>query len=145
MKIRLLTLFLLLFLSYSAKAQITLECVKPGQELVLKPTDDTLWVMNDVRMRNVIETGRKYKLEKEISNTLRQKCDTLEKISMEKDSLISILKEDKEYYSTELSSCRDNVNQVGKVAKKYQRRSKFASWGCVGCGILGLALGILLF
>ena len=97
-------------------SQITLTSVKPGQELELKPTDDTLWVMNDARMRSVIETGRLYRLSKETNNLLTQKCDTLQEVVSKQDSLISILKTDRDYYVTELKNSREDVITAGKMA-----------------------------
>jgi len=129
----------------NANAQITLQCVKPGQELLVKPDGDTLWVINDARMRSVVETGRLYQISKEQVKTLTQKCDTLTEISAQKDSLINILKTDRDYYVTELKSSREDVITAGEMARKYRRRAKLASIG-IGIGAaLGLALGYFLF
>ncbi|MBQ5404349.1 MAG: hypothetical protein IIU11_08300 [Bacteroidales bacterium] len=126
-------------------SQITLTSVKPGQELELKPTDDTLWVMNDARMRSVIETGRLYRLSKETNNLLTQKCDTLQEVVSKQDSLISILKTDRDYYVTELKNSREDVITAGKMAKKYRRRARLASMG-IGLGVaVGVAIGYFLF
>lgn len=126
-------------------SQITLTSVKPGQELELKPTDDTLWVMNDARMRSVIETGRLYRLSKETNNLLTQKCDTLQEVVSKQDSLISILKTDRDYYVTELKNSREDVITAGKMAKKYRRRARLASIG-IGLGVAaGVAIGYFLF
>lgn len=126
-------------------SQITLTSVKPGQELELKPTDDTLWVMNDARMRSVIETGRLYRLSKETNNLLTQKCDTLQEVVNKQDSLISILKTDRDYYVTELKNSREDVITAGKMAKKYRRRARLASIG-IGLGVAaGVAIGYFLF
>lgn len=129
----------------NANAQITLQCVKPGQELLVKPDGDTLWVINDARMRSVIETGRLYQISKEQVKTLTQKCDTLTELSAQQDSLINILKNDRDYYVTELKSSREDVITAGEMARKYRRRAKLASIG-IGIGAaLGLALGYFLF
>jgi hypothetical protein len=129
----------------NANAQITLQCVKPGQELLVKPDGDTLWVINDARMRSVIETGRLYQISKEQVKTLTQKCDTLTELSAQQDSLINILKTDRDYYVTELKSSREDVITAGEMARKYSRRAKLASIG-IGIGAaLGFALGFLLF
>jgi len=126
-------------------SQITLTSVKPGQELELKPTDDTLWVMNDARMRSVIETGRLYRLSKETNNLLTQKCDTLQEVVSKQDSLISILKTDRDYYVTELKNSREDVITAGKMAKKYRRRARLASMGIGLGGAVGVAIGYFLF
>lgn len=129
----------------NASAQITLQCVKPGQELLVKPEGDTLWVINDARMRSVVETGRLYQISKEQVKTLTQKCDTLTEISAQKDSLINILKTDRDYYVTELKSSREDVITAGEMARKYRRRAKLASIG-IGIGAaLGLVAGYFLF
>lgn len=129
----------------NANAQITLQCVKPGQELLVKPDGDTLWVINDARMRSVVETGRLYQISKEQVKILTQKCDTLTEISAQKDSLINILKTDRDYYVTELKSSREDVITAGEMARKYRRRARFAAIG-IGVGaVLGFALGFLLF
>ena len=135
----LLALVLTVFNASGLFAQITLTCVKPGQELELRPTDDTLWVMNDVRMRSVIETGRLYRIAKETNTLLAQKCDTLQEVVNQQDSLISILKSDRDYYVTELKTSREDVITAGKMAKKYRRRARLAT---IGIGV-GAGLGIL--
>ena len=141
-----LTVLFLLSLSINrASSQITLTSVKPGQELELKPTDDTLWVMNDARMRSVIETGRLYRISKEKTALLSQKCDTLQEVVNQQDSLISILKNDRDYYVTELKTSREDVITAGKMAKKYRRRSRLATVG-IGVGVaLGVFVGWFLF
>ena len=129
----------------NASAQITLQCVKPGQELLVKPEGDTLWVINDARMRSVIETGRLYPNAKEQVKVLTQKCDTLTELSAQQDSLINILKTDRDYYATELKSSREDVITAGEMARKYRRRAKLASFGIAAGAVLGFALGFLLF
>lgn len=136
---------LAMVLSGNAMAQITLQCVKPGQELLVKPDGDTLWVINDARMRSVIETGRLYQISKEQVQTLTQKCDTLTEISAQKDSLINILKTDRDYYVTELKSSREDVITAGEMARKYRRRARFASIGMGITAALGLVVGYFLF
>lgn len=136
---------LALMLSGNASAQITLQCVKPGQELLVKPDGDTLWVINDARMRSVVETGRLYQISKEQVKTLSQKCDTLTEISAQKDSLINILKTDRDYYVTELKSSREDVITAGEMARKYRRRARFASIGMGITAAIGLAVGFFLF
>lgn len=128
-----------------AQAQITLQCVKPGQELLVRPEGDTLWVMNDERMRSVIETGKLYRISKEQVATLSQMCDTLKEVSAQKDTLISILKTDREYYETELKNSRQDVIQAGEMARKYRRRAKLASWGIAAGAIVGIGVGYILF
>jgi len=141
-----LTVLFLLSLSINrASSQITLTSVKPGQELELKPTDDTLWVMNDARMRSVIEIGRLYRISKEKTALLSQKCDTLQEVVNQQDSLISILKNDRDYYVTELKTSREDVITAGKMAKKYRRRARLATVG-IGVGVaLGVFVGWFLF
>ncbi|MCQ2250085.1 MAG: hypothetical protein MJZ66_03135 [Bacteroidales bacterium] len=140
-----IVLLISIFVAGSAKAQITLQCVKPGQELLVKPDGDTLWVMNDARMRSVIETGKLYRISKEQVATLTEKCDTLVALSQQKDSLIEILKTDKLYYQTELKTSREDLLEAGKMAKKYRRRAKLASWGIAAGVAVGLGVGYLLF
>lgn len=133
-----------LFWMQNASAQ-ALQFVKPGDELHLAPTNDTLWVMNNSRMVQVIETGKLYKLEKEKSELLMQKCDTLRQIVTEKDSLVDIYKVDRKYYEEQLKDCRNDAITVGKEAKKFQRRAR---WATVGIGVaagVGFVLGAVLF
>lgn len=129
----------------SANAQITLQCVKPGQELLVKPDGDTLWVINDARMRSVVETGRLYRIQKEQVEVLSQKCDTLTEIVSQKDSLINILKDDRAYYETELKTSREDAIKAGEMARKYRRRARLATWGIAAGTAVGFAVGFLLF
>ncbi|MCQ2974465.1 MAG: hypothetical protein MJ211_06595 [Bacteroidales bacterium] len=128
----------------NAMSQITLQCVKPGQQLTIAPENDTLWVINDYRMRKAVETGRLYKFELEKNQILSQKCDTLNEIITQKDSLIATIKADRGYYETELKDCRQDTQKAGDLAKKYQKRAKFATIGCVGAAAIGFVVGILI-
>ena len=140
-----LAMLAMMIFAGSASAQITLQSVKPGQELLVKPENDTLWVINDARMRSVIETGRLYQISKEQVKLLTQKCDTLTEISVQKDSLVNILKNDRDYYVTELKNSREDVITAGEMARKYKRRARLATFG-IGLGAaVGFALGFLLF
>ena len=133
-----------LFLVQNASAQ-SLQFVKPGQELHLAPINDTLWVMDNSRMVQVIETGKLYKLEKEKSELLMQKCDTLRAIITEKDSLVDIYAKDRKYYEEQLKISRNDAIAAGKEAKKFQRRAR---WATVGCGVaagVGFVLGAVIF
>lgn len=133
-----------LFWMQNASAQ-ALQFVKPGDELHLAPTNDTLWVMNNSRMVQVIETGKLYKLEKEKSELLMQKCDTLRSIIDTKDELIKTIVEDRKYYEVNLKDCRNDAIKAGQEAKKYQRRAR---WATIGCGVaagVGFVLGAVIF
>ena len=144
--ISLLTLLVMsLFWIQNATAQITLQCVKPGEQLSLAPENNTLWVMDNYRMVKVIETGRLLKLEKEKSALLEQKCDTLRQIIDEKDNLIEIHAKDKKYYVDELEKSRNDAIFAAQEAKKYKRRAR---WATIGCGVaagVGFVVGAVLF
>lgn len=132
-------------LAQDAMSQITLQCVKPGQQVTVAPDNDTLWIMNDYRMRKVVETGRLYQLEKEKSELLSQKCDTLRQIINEKDELIATHKEDKGYYEKELKDCRNDAQTAAEQAKKFQKRAR---WATIGIGVaagVGFVVGAALF
>lgn len=126
-----------------AEAQITLQCVKPGQELLVKPDGDTLWVINDERMRSVIETGKKYRISEQRVEVLTQIADSLNAVSAMQDSLISTLKTDRDYYITELEASRDRVAKVGDIADKYKRKAKRAKIGMIA--VVVLAIGAVIF
>ena len=129
----------------NASAQITLQCVKPGEQLLVKPDNDTLWVMDNYRMIQVIETGRKFKLEKEKTELLEQKCDTLREIINQKDELVSTIENDRQCYIDELKKSREATIAMGEQAQKYQKRAR---WATIGCGVaagVGFVVGALLF
>ncbi|MBR6177103.1 MAG: hypothetical protein IKQ70_04375 [Bacteroidales bacterium] len=141
---KIVIIIMALFLVQNASAQ-SLQFVKPGQELHLAPINDTLWVMDNSRMVQVIETGKLYKLEKEKSELLMQKCDTLRAIITEKDSLVDIYAKDRKYYEEQLKISRNDAIAAGKEAKKFQRRAR---WATVGCGVaagVGFVLGAVIF
>lgn|GEM_PF-4139982 len=143
--ITLALLVMSVFWMQNASAQITLQCVKPGEQLQLQPDNDTLWVMDNYRMVKVIETGRLLKLEKEKTGLLEQKCDTLRQIIDEKDALIETHVSDRKYYQDELKDCRNDAIYAAEQAKKYKRRAR---WATIGCGVaagVGFIVGAVLF
>ena len=46
-------------LAQDAMSQITLQCVKPGQQVTVAPDNDTLWIMNDYRKKKKASFCRK--------------------------------------------------------------------------------------
>lgn len=142
---RIILALAMILIGANAFGQITLTNVKPGEQLLVKPDSDTIWVMNDARMRQVIETGRMYKIQKETNAILQQKCDTLQALSNQKDEMIELLKKDRDYYVTELKASREDAITAGTIAKKYRRRAKLATIG-IGAGFaLGVAAGWFIF
>lgn len=143
---KLALLIVSLFWLQNASAQdITLQYVKPGEQLMLSPVNDTLWVMNNYRMVKVIETGRLYTLEKEQNEVLKQKCDTLRAIIDTKDELIKTITDDRKYYEDNLKDCRNDAIKAAQEAKKYKRRARFATIGCGVAAGVGFVLGAVLF
>ncbi len=145
-KLKIFLALLIAVISCNAvSAQITLQSVKPGQELLVKPENDTIWVMNNERMVKVIETGRLYRLEKEKSELLTQKCDTLRQIIVEKDQLADTLKARGDRWYLEQQKAHESTIAAGQMAKKYRRRARLATIG-IGLGAAaGVAVGYMLF
>ncbi len=126
-----------------AEAQITLQCVKPGQELLVRPEGDTLWVINDERMRSVIETGKKYRISEKQVEVLTQMSDSLTAITVKQDSLISTLKTDRDYYMTELAQSRDQVDRAGEIAHNFEKKAKRSRIAMIVVAVL--AVGAVIF
>ncbi len=127
-----LSLFLVLLLIagfiYGQKFPIP---VKPGDTLVLKtvkgnynfPTKtDTFWILKNSQLQNAISKARKLDLSEQEVLELKRKNSILKEVGIEKDSLVSVVKKDRDFYQEKWKVCETDF---GVVARKAKRRRLF--------------------
>ncbi len=133
-------LFLLLSFSYIAHAQKYPVVVLPGEQKVLKPEIDTLWVLKDSQLKKAITAAKKLKITEEINAELYKKVDLLEQKNLIKDSLIIDLKEDRKFYENKWNTCQQDVDILIKQNKKQKLFKNVALAGIIVAFIAGFLI-----
>ncbi len=133
-------LFLLLSFSYIAHAQKYPVVVLPGEQKVLKPEIDTLWVLKDSQLKKAISAAKKLKITEEINAELYKKVDLLEQKNLIKDSLIIDLKEDRKFYENKWNTCQQDVDILIKQNKKQKLFKNVALAGIIVAFIAGFLI-----
>ncbi|MCF6241842.1 MAG: hypothetical protein L3J74_10925 [Bacteroidales bacterium] len=138
--ISIILLFAAFSLSYLAHAQKYPVVVLPGEQKVLKPDFDTLWVLKDSQLKKAIIAAKKLKIADEINAELYKKVDLLEQKNLIKDSLIVDLKEDRKFYEDKWNTCQQDVDILIKQNKKQKLFKNVALAGVVVAFIAGFLI-----
>ncbi len=133
-------LLLLLSFSYLAHAQKYPVVVLPGEQKLLKPDFDTLWVLKDSQLKKAIAAAKKLKITEEINAELYKKVDLLEQKNLIKDSLIIDLKEDRKFYENKWNTCQQDVDILIKQNKKQKLFRNVALAGIIVAFIAGFLI-----
>jgi len=118
--------------------------VLPGQTQSVAPEKDTLWILKDSQLRKAIGAAKELKISNEQLKTKDEKIKLIQLQSTEKDSLISLLKKDRDYYVTTWKNCDADLQKVGSEYKKCARIKKLAFWGIGGAFAVGLFAGLFI-
>jgi hypothetical protein len=138
--ILIILLFTTLSFSYSIKAQKYPVVVLPGEQKVLKPDFDTLWVLKDSQLKKAIVSAKKLKISEEINAELYKKVNLLKQKNLIKDSLIIDLKEDRKFYEDKWNTCQQDVDILIKQNKKQKLFKNIALGGIIVAFIAGFLI-----
>lgn len=132
--------FIIFSFSYSAVAQKYPVVVLPGEQKLLKPEFDTLWVLKDSQLKKAITAAKKLKITEEINAELYKKVDWLEQKNLIKDSLIIDLKEDRLFYENKWNTCQQDIDLLIKQNKKQKLFKNVALAGIIVAFIAGFLI-----
>jgi len=135
--------FHIIIVGFSQKFPIP---VKPGDSLIIKlekykyeikVENDTLWVMKNSQLQNAIIKAKKLQICEEEIVEYKKNTSFLKEQSIEKDSLISILKKDRDFYQKSWKECDTDIQKVLKDNKRLRLYKNIAYAGIPAAFIIG--------
>ncbi len=114
--------------------------ILPGNKIIVKPIKDTLWVMKDSQLRRAIAIGKKYKICEEQNSILNKKISLMNQRGTEKDSLVSVLKKDRDFYMTNWKTCNEDIKILGKKVKRQKLFTRLSLAGIVVAFVAGILI-----
>ncbi len=124
---RLSVILILLVTCSSLYAQKFPIPVKPGDTLILKTNKgnfnlpakaDTFWILKNSQLQSAISKARKLDIEQQEVLELKKQKSILKEIVIENDSLISIVKKDRDFYKKNWEICETDFQVVARKAKR---------------------------
>ena len=114
--------------------------ILPGEQELIKPLADTLWVLRDSQLKKAIISAKKLIISEEINAELHQKVALLESKGLLSDSLIIDLKGDRNFYKTKWNVCSEDIDILLQKNKKQKVFTRIALVGVVVAFIAGLVI-----
>lgn len=124
-KFFILTVFVFAFL-YNCKSQTYPKYIKPGKTFEVVATDDTLWVLTDAMVRKALKTDMENEILNEQVLTMNQEIEILKLQGQKKDTLITILETDRDYYKKIWTDCSSDVDELGKISMRKGKMTRIA-------------------
>jgi hypothetical protein len=131
-----IAILIMLAWGFHASGQTYPEVILPNSSRTIESNSDTLWILKQSQLQRAIMTAQKLAIEVEISNELRKKISLMEEKEKTQDSLINILKTDRDYYMNNWKTCATDIELV---LKKHSRQKLFARLAYAGIGIAFVA------
>jgi hypothetical protein len=141
MMIKTILLLLLLCFGASLFAQKFPIDILPDSTLTIKAVNDTLWVLKNSQLRKAIIAGKKLEIEEQISIELRKKILLMEEKDRVKDSLVSDVKKDRDYYIKNWNTCKTDVDLLIKQHQRQKLFTRLSLAGIVVAFVAGLFIG----
>ncbi len=114
--------------------------VMPGEQKIVQPINDTIWLLNDSQLRKAIIAAKKLKVEEEINAELHKKVSLLESKNLVKDSLVLDLKADRDFYKDKWNVCSQDVDILIQKNKRQKLYTKISLVGVAVAFIAGLLI-----
>jgi len=114
--------------------------VMPGEQKLVQPKNDTIWLLNDRQLRKAIIAAKKLKIEEEINAELHKKVSLLESKDLVKDSLVLDLKADRNFYKDKWDVCSQDVDILIQKNKRQKNFTRISLAGVVAAFIVGILI-----
>jgi len=134
-------LLFFLILGITAAAQHYPEVILPNSSKTFESKEDTLWVLKNSQMDNAIIAAKSLAAEEEINDTLRSKISVMLKKDIEKDSLISIITRDRDFYMNNWKVCTADIDPLLRQNKRQKLFARLGYVGIVAAFIAGILIG----
>ena len=105
---------------------------------------DTLWVLKHKQVLKTIVVAKKYKLCNEQVNLQKLQIKKLKEQGSEKDSLITILTEDRDTYQNYWKECNDDIKTLGRMNKRQKKITRIVTIVGISTTIIAFVGGVFL-
>ena len=96
---------------------------------VFSVENDTLWIFNGNQFKNALAKAKELELAEEQIQKYNMQVEIYKQRSNEKDSLLSVVKKDRDYYKNNWTMCTEDI---AKEIRKNKRKSLFNKLALVG-------------
>jgi hypothetical protein len=119
--------------------------IENGESKIVKANQQDLWVLKENQFNNALSDSKQLDLIKKELGLKQQQYTVLEEQCEDKDSLISILTKDRDYYKNLYDQAHMDIEDLTKETKKNIRRQKIYKkatiFGIPAAFLLGLIIG----
>jgi hypothetical protein len=96
---------------------------------VFSVENDTLWIFNGNQFKNALAKAKELELAEEQIHKYNMQVEIYKQRSNEKDSLLSVVKKDRDYYKNNWTMCTEDIE---KEIRKNKRKSLFNKLALAG-------------
>ena len=101
---------------------------------------DTLWILKNSQFQNALIIAKQNELCEEEVKEYKELVNLLKEQGAEKDSLVVVLKKDRDYYQNIWKTCDEDIVLMGKIQKRQSLYTKIA----IICIPVAFVIGLLL-
>ncbi len=145
MRIKILTLFILLFSTLHVWPQVFPIVIRPGETKTITANNDTLWVFNNSQANKALAIAKKYEICQKQINLYKQQVENLKQQTAQRDSMYQSTKQMMETYQKNWDECRIALKAVSKEYRKAVQTQKLITIGGIVISVASFALGAILF
>ncbi len=124
-KIFLLIIFLSLSFAIFAQQRYPV-AVLPGDQYLVKPVEDTLWVITDSQLNRALIAVKELKNADLQLENYRKQLENLNKQLAEKDSILELTQKNRDYYEKNWKDCSNNLKVLVEENQKEANKLKAA-------------------
>ncbi len=149
-KIFILVIFILFGITEVLEAQRYPLPVLPQRELSISSTRgtrniksgrDTLWILSGRQFKSALAKAKKLELSEEQMRRYTMQLEIFREKSKEKDSVISVLEKDRNYYMDNFKMCSQDVKKEARRNKRKSLFNKLALAGIPVAFVIGFFVG----
>ena len=134
---KIIILLYLISLPVFAFCQYPLPIYK-GETKTIKAEQDTLWILTDAQLRAAVTKAKELKIANEQIQLLQSKTLITNNIKTEKDSIVSIMTRDRDYYKKYWQTTESDLKIVGTQLKRQKFYNKLTLAGIIVAFIAGI-------
>ena len=113
--------------AYSQKKKPATYYLMPDSVYSIDTKNDTLWVMTHKRFLRTYKTKKDNELAKEQIELQKKQIAKLKEQGQEKDTLITTLTEDRDFYEKNWNTCNDDIKKLGKISKRQKKITRIVT------------------
>ena len=118
--------------------------ILPGDTAVVTPKEDTLWIITDSQLKRTLKAGYELKNANKQLALYEKEVNVLKEEVAQKDSVINLVKENRDYYEKNWKECSENLKVLAKLNKRQTTFTRVAVIGGITVSVITFFLGAYL-